>query len=59
MSWPDVARRERTAERAHETAPKRAEDLARYLREHDHLPEDTGRSPRSGEAWPGNLGGQR
>jgi hypothetical protein len=40
MSWPDVARRERTAERAQETARKRADEMARYLLEHGHLPED-------------------
>lgn len=40
MSWPDVARRERTAERAQETARKRAEEMARYLLEHGRLPED-------------------
>ncbi|TGG76136.1 hypothetical protein D8771_30930 [Streptomyces albus] len=40
MSWPDVARRERTAERTQETARKRAEEMARYLVEHGTLPED-------------------
>lgn len=40
VSWPDVARRERTAERAQETARKRADEMARYLLEHGHLPED-------------------
>lgn len=41
MGWPDVARRERTAERAQETARKRAEELARYLVENEgEFPED-------------------
>ncbi len=34
LGWPDVARRERTAERAQETARKRASDLGRYLAEY-------------------------
>jgi len=34
MGWPDVARRERTAERAQETARKRAGELARYRAEY-------------------------
>lgn len=40
MSWPDVARRERTAERAQETARKHADEMARYLLEHGYLPDD-------------------
>jgi hypothetical protein len=40
MSWPDVARQERTAERMQETARKRADEMARYLVEHGYLPED-------------------
>lgn len=40
MSWPDVARRERTAERLAETARRRADEMARYLLEHGTLPED-------------------
>lgn len=40
VSWPDVARRERTAERAQETARKHADEMARYLLEHGQLPED-------------------
>jgi hypothetical protein len=34
LGWPDVARRERTAERAQETARKRASELARYRAEY-------------------------
>ncbi|MGO4747150.1 hypothetical protein AB4212_00640, partial [Streptomyces sp. 2MCAF27] len=34
VSWPDIARRERTAERAQETARKRADELARYRAEY-------------------------
>jgi hypothetical protein len=40
MSWPDIARRERTAERAEESARKRANEMAHYLLVHGHLPED-------------------
>jgi hypothetical protein len=34
VSWPDVARQERTAERAHQAARRRADDLARYRAEY-------------------------
>lgn len=34
ISWPDLARRERTAERAQETARRRASELARYRAEY-------------------------
>ncbi|MCI0387043.1 hypothetical protein [Streptomyces sp. CNQ085] len=34
IGWPDIARRERTAERARETARQRASDLGRYRAEY-------------------------
>jgi hypothetical protein len=34
LSWPDIARRERTAERVGEAARRRVDDLARYRAEH-------------------------
>jgi hypothetical protein len=40
LGWPDVARRERTAERAQETARKRAEELGRYWAEYVGDPAD-------------------
>jgi hypothetical protein len=40
VSWPDMARRERTAERAQETARKRAEELASHFMTHGTLPDD-------------------
>lgn len=40
ISWPDMARRERTLERLQESTRKQADLAARYLLEHGHLPED-------------------
>lgn len=50
LGWPDVARRERTAERAQEAARKNASDLGRYLAEYVGDPAET-EPTRTVQVW--------
>uniref|UniRef100_A0AAU1M5Q6 Replication initiation protein n=1 Tax=Streptomyces sp. NBC_00148 TaxID=2903626 RepID=A0AAU1M5Q6_9ACTN len=50
LGWPDVARRERTAERAQEAARKAVSDLARYLAEYVGDPAET-EPTRTVQVW--------